>query len=160
MTDLENVYKFLAQRRIALVGLSQKPKHFSRTLFRELIDRKYNVCPVNPNADQIDGFQCHRSIADVMQVDYGEYPVGGAIIMTSPKKYRELTEQCIDAGVKRIWLYGIGGNQKKYADLDEKCRANDIVLIADLCPFMFLPQTALIHRFHGGILKIFGKYPK
>lgn len=160
MAKLEKIYEFLAQRRFALIGLSRNPKHFSRILFRELIDRKYHVCPVNPEVEKIDGFPCHKSIEDVMRVDYGEFPVGGAIIITSSDKYGELVEQCIKARIKRIWLYGIAGSNKKYSILEQKCREHDIALIADLCPFMFLPQPGFIHRLHGGIMKIFGKFPK
>lgn len=160
MAKLEKIYEFLAQRRIALIGLSRKPKHISRALFKELIDRKYNICPVNPEAEDIDGFPCHKSIEDVMKIDYGQFPVGGAIIMTSPEEYGELVEQCIKAGIKRIWLYGISGNDKKYNNLKKKCLEHNVIMIADLCPFMFLPQTAFIHRFHGGIMKLFGKFPK
>lgn len=160
MAKLETIYEFLAQRRIALVGLSKNPKHFSRMLFRELIERKYHVCPVNPLADNIDGFPCHKNIEDVMRTDYGEFPVGGALIMTSPEKYPLLVDQCIKAAVKRIWLFGVSGNDKKYPELSVMCKKNDVTLIVDLCPFMFLPQTGLIHRLHGGLLKLFGKFPQ
>ena len=40
--------EFLAQRRIALVGVSRDPRDLSRTLFRELRRRGYDVVPVNP----------------------------------------------------------------------------------------------------------------
>ena len=42
--------EFLAQRRIALVGVSRNPRDLSRTLFRELRRRGYDVVPVNPDA--------------------------------------------------------------------------------------------------------------
>lgn len=160
MVELNSIFDFLAQRRIALIGLSQNPKHFSRALFRELIDRKYQICPVNPNSDNIDGFPCYKNISEVMRTDYGQFPVGGALIMTSHEKYPELVEQCLQTGIKRIWLYGMGGNKNKYPELERICREQNVTLIADLCPFMFLPRTGFIHRLHGGILKLFGKYPQ
>jgi len=39
---------FLAQRRIALVGVSRDPRDLSRALFRELRGRGYDVVPVHP----------------------------------------------------------------------------------------------------------------
>ena len=49
-TTLDDVRDFLAQRRIAFVGLSRDPKHFSRVVFREMSQRGYDVVPVNPAA--------------------------------------------------------------------------------------------------------------
>jgi predicted CoA-binding protein len=47
---LEIIEDFLAQKRIALVGLSRQPKDFSVMLFEELCRRGYDVVPVNPGA--------------------------------------------------------------------------------------------------------------
>jgi predicted CoA-binding protein len=158
--DQDTIYDFLAQRRIALIGVSRKDKHFSRMLFKELIERRYQVCAVNPNAEHIDGFPCFNSITDVMKTDFGDTPVGGAIIIAAPDNFDQIADECLESGVKRIWLYGIMGNAPKHHEIIDKCRRANISIISDLCPFMFLPQTGLIHRLHAGFLKLTGKYPK
>jgi len=33
-------------------------------------------------------------------------------------------------------------------------------VVAGQCPFMFLPETAGVHRFHGLVRKIMGRYPR
>ena len=45
--SLETIDDFLAQRRIAMVGISREPKNFSVMLFEELSRRGYDVVPVN-----------------------------------------------------------------------------------------------------------------
>jgi predicted CoA-binding protein len=160
MSDLNKIYDFLAQRRIAVVGVSGNPKHFSRYLFRELIERKYQICPINPKLEHIDNFPCYKNITDVMQTDFGDTPVGGVIVMTARDKFTGIVGECIKAGVKRIWLYGTLGSQKANQESIDLCRAGNVDLISDYCPFMFLPQTGFIHRFHAGFLKLIGKYPK
>ena len=47
-TTLDDVQDFLAQRRIALVGLSRNSKDFSHVVFREMCNRGYDMIPVNP----------------------------------------------------------------------------------------------------------------
>ncbi len=45
---LETIEDFLAQKRIAMVGVSRHPKDFSADLFQELRRRGYDMVPVNP----------------------------------------------------------------------------------------------------------------
>ena len=42
---------FLAQKRLALVGLSRNPKSFSHTVYKELVDHGYEVIAVNRSTD-------------------------------------------------------------------------------------------------------------
>ena len=69
---------FLAQRRIALVGISRRPSDMSRTLFRELRARGYDVVPVNPELLSVDGVPCLHRLQDVSP------RVDGALLMTPP----------------------------------------------------------------------------
>jgi CoA binding domain len=48
-TSIEPIDDFLAQKRIAIVGISREEKSMSVILFKELCDRGYDVVPVNPN---------------------------------------------------------------------------------------------------------------
>ena len=59
MTDqgvsLEIINDFLAQKRIAMVGISREPRNFSVSLFQELCRRGYDMVPVNPNTPNVLG---------------------------------------------------------------------------------------------------------
>ena len=50
---------FLANQRVAVTGVSRTPKtHGSNNVYRRLRDRGYEVCAVNPNADEVEGDRC------------------------------------------------------------------------------------------------------
>ena len=53
-TMKEAASEFLANKRIAVTGVSRTPKdHGANTVFKRLRDRGYEVFPVNPNADKL-----------------------------------------------------------------------------------------------------------
>jgi len=53
--SMETIEDFLAQKRIAMAGISRDPASFSVKLFEELCRRGYDVVPVNPNAAEVQG---------------------------------------------------------------------------------------------------------
>ncbi|MBI1739477.1 MAG: CoA-binding protein, partial [Candidatus Koribacter versatilis] len=53
--SLETIEDFLAQKRIAMAGISRDPANFSVKLFEELCRRGYDVVPVNPNLQAVQG---------------------------------------------------------------------------------------------------------
>ena len=53
--SLETIEDFLAQRRIALIGVSRKLGSFSVPIFQEPTRRGYDVVPVNPNTPEFPG---------------------------------------------------------------------------------------------------------
>jgi predicted CoA-binding protein len=150
----DQIYDFLSKRRLAMIGLSSKDKDFSRLLFAEFLDRGYEMIGVHPEPDGFTGLPVVGSIKEIQP------PVEGVILMTPPNLNDGLIRECIDAGIKQIWVYGLSGSE--YADnaLVEECRGKNINLVANFCPFMFFPHTGFIHRFHGGIMKLIGRYPK
>jgi predicted CoA-binding protein len=56
--SFETIEAFLAQKRIAMIGISRNPKDFSASLFSELERRGYDIVPVNPKASEVMGRPC------------------------------------------------------------------------------------------------------
>ena len=56
---------FLAQKRIAVAGVSRSGNDFSNAIYRKLRDAGYQVYAVNPNIDEIDGEICYRQLAAI-----------------------------------------------------------------------------------------------
>ena len=54
-TSLDLIEDFLAQKRIAIVGMSCDAKSMSAILFKELSQRGCVVVPVNPNVVDVMG---------------------------------------------------------------------------------------------------------
>jgi len=153
--SLEAVEAFLAQTRIAMVGASRDPKDFSIALFDELCRRGYDVVPVNPNAAVVG----KRSCFCFPRVQDIQPPVTAALLMTSPEVTEAVVSDCAAAGIRQVWMYGAVGKGAVSRKAIAFCREHGIEVIPGLCPFMFLSGTGGIHRFHGFVRKITGRYP-
>src|SRR5271169_1168945 len=150
---LEIIDDFLAQKRIAMVGLSRQPKDFSVMLFEELCRRGYDIVPVNPGASEVLGRPCFARVQDIQP------PVDAVLLMTSPAVTESVVEDCAAAGIRRVWMYSSGGQGAVSAKAVEFCRARAMQVVPGECPFMFFPHAGL-HRIHGFVRKITGNYPR
>jgi predicted CoA-binding protein len=152
--SLETIEDFLAQKRIAMAGISRDAASFSVKLFEELCRRGYDVVPVNPNTAEVQGRRCFARVQDIQP------PVEAALLMTSPEATETVVNDCAEAGVRRIWMYRAGGKGAVSTKAVAFCRQQGIRVVPGQCPFMFLPDTAAFHRFHGLIRKVTGRYPR
>jgi hypothetical protein len=148
------IQDFLSHKRIAMVGVSREPKHFSVALFKELCRRGHEIVPVNPKAPSIEGRRCFARVQDIQP------PVKAALVMTPAEATDSVVADCFAAGVTHVWMHRAGGTGAVSAKAVEFCRAKGMAVIPGECPFMFLPGTAGVHRFHGFIRKITGRYPR
>lgn len=153
-TTMTDVREFLGLRRIALVGASRDPKDFSRYLLRELSEKGYEMVPVNPSTDELDGKQCFARVQDVQP------PVEGALLLTAPEKTEQVVRDCAEAGIRHLWMHRSSGPGAVSREAAEFCRKQGIQLVEGHCPFMFLPHTPFFHRIHGFVLKLTGSYPR
>jgi uncharacterized protein len=151
--SLETIYDFLASKRIAMVGISRNPADFSAKLFEEFCRQGYDMVPVNPAAAEIHAKKCFPRLQDV------EPPVDAAILMTSAEVTDAVVRDCAEAGIGRIWMYRAGGKGAVSPRAVQFCQERGIRVVAGECPFMFLPEVAAFHRFHGFLRKITGRYP-
>ena len=152
--SLETIEDFLAQKRIAMVAISREPANLNATLFEELCRRGYDVVPVNPNTVEVRGRQCFARVQDIQP------PVEAALLMTSPEVTEIVVKDCADAGIRRVWMYRGTGKGSVSAKALAFCHERGIQVVPGQCPFMFLPDAAGFHRFHGFIRKITGRYPR
>jgi predicted CoA-binding protein len=142
-TAMDKAREFLALKRMALVGISRNEKDFSRGIYRELVRRGYDVVPVNPALAEVEGRPCRARIQDVRP------PPEVALLLTSPERTEQVVRDCLEAGVRRVWMHrgvGPGAVSPKAVAF---CEANGIEVAAGVCPFMALPGSAWPHRLHG-----------
>ena len=152
-TSLEAIEDFFAQKRIAIAGVSRDPASLSVKLFEEFCRRGYDVVPVNPNLAEVQGRKCFARLQDVQPV------VDAVLLMTSPEATSVVVRDCAEAGVRRVWMFSDGRQGAVSEQALEFCRSKAIQVIPGQCPFMFLPNTGGIHRFHGFIRKVTGRFP-
>ena len=150
----ETVDDFLAQKRIAMIGVSRDPKSFSVSLFRELSKRGYDVVPVNPAVKEVEGRPSYARVQDIQPT------VDAALLMSSPAVTDRAVRDCAEAGIRRVWMYRAGGRGAVSLDAVRFCEEHGIKVVPGQCPFMFLPGAEGVHRFHGFLRRITGRYPR
>lgn len=153
-TSLETIHEFLAQKRIAMIGVSREPSSFSVRLFQELIRRGYDLVPVNPHTPNVFGHPCFARVQDVTP------PVQAALLITSPEITETVVEDCARVGVRLVWMHRGIGEGAVSPKAVAFCHEQGIEVIAGECPFMFLSKSEAVHRLHGFLHKITGRYPR
>ncbi len=148
---LDRAREFLAQKRIAVVGISRDEKDFSRQVLRALVKAGYEVVPVNPALDVAEGKACFPHVQDVKP------PVNAALLLTPPTQTEEVVRDCARAGVRYVWMHRGMGVGAASAEAVRYCDAHGISVVTDLCPFMALPETGFPHSLHAWARTRFGK---
>ncbi len=154
MTTQEMIDEFLLTKRFAMIGVSRNPKDLSRQLYTEFNRRGYDIVSVNPLSPEIEGKRCYARIQEVSP------PVTSALIMVAGAASEKLVQECAEAGISLVWLYGVSGIKNVHPAAVERCAELGIKVITGYCPFMVLPNTSFVHRFHGVVWKMLGKYPQ
>lgn len=151
---IDTIHDFLAQKRIAMIGISRDPRSFSAQLFQEFVRRGYEMVPVNPQGGEVAGKPCSVRVQDIQP------PLEAAIVMTTPEVTEHVVRDCAEAGVRRVWIFRGAGKGSVSKKALEFCREHGMQVIPGECPFMFFPQTEFVHRAHGFFRKMAGHYPQ
>ncbi len=150
------VEDFLAQKRIAVAGVSRTRKDAANTIYQKLKDTGYQVFPVNPNADTIEGDTCYP---DLKSIPDG---VNGVVIATRPEVAEHVVRECAEVGVPRVWIHRafefMGSSVSEEAVAF--CRENDISVIEGGCPMMFCEPVDFGHKCMRWISQMTGGLPQ
>ena len=150
MTSKKLVAEFIAQKNLAIVGVSRNPKKFGNYIYRELKGKGYNVFPVNSGAEVIEGDSCYPNVKGLSG------KVEGVIINVPPEETEKVLRDVNLAGIKKVWMQQ--GSQSKEAE--KYCEENGIDFVSNECIIMFAQPTGFGHRAHRWIWGILGKLPK
>jgi uncharacterized protein len=141
MTIKEAASRFLAQKRIAVTGVSRKPTdHGSNAVFKRLRDRGYEVFAVNPNADTVEGA---RSYHDLKSIPGG---IQAVVIATAPDKADGTMRECVELGIKHVWMHRSYGQGSVSPTAAAYGRQHGITVIDGGCPLMFDPTADFGHK--------------
>ncbi len=155
-TRNQKVTDFLAQRRIAVAGVSRTKQDAANLIYRRLKARGYEVFPVNPNATVIEGNRCFPTVASIPG------GVDGVVIATRPAVADTIVHQCLEAGIPRVWMHQSlvhGGTSVSPAAV-EFCREHHIEAIAGGCPLMYGNTSDFGHRCMRWIMRLTGGLPE
>jgi len=150
MKPLASIKEFLAQKHLAIAGVSKGKNKFGNTIFKELSKKNYQLYPVHPKLIEYENINCYPNIKSLPA------EVSGLIICIKPDKAEKLVNEAVEKGIRHIWLQQGAHNDSTLKMSNE----HNINLITKQCVLMFAAPDAFIHRFHRGINKMLGIYPK
>jgi uncharacterized protein len=149
MKTLKQINQFIECQPIALVGVSRNPKKFGYVAFRELREKGMKIIPVNPEADEILGEKVYHDVTSLPD------EVKGIIIMTKKSLTASVVREAISKGVKNIWIQQMADSQEAL----DLLKGTDINFISGECILMHYNAHG-IHKFHGRLRKLFGRFPR
>ena len=150
MTTLNEIQKFLAEKKFAIAGVSRNEKKWGGAIFKELTGKGFELYPINPNADEIQGVKCYKSVKDLPD------DVKHLHITTKKIETEAVVKDAIEKGIEMIWIQQ-GSQTPEAIEAAEKA---GISLISKKCIMMFAEPVKSFHSFHRALVKFFGGYPK
>jgi uncharacterized protein len=146
---------FLANKRVAVTGVSREPKsHGSNIVYKRLRERGYEVFPVNPNTDVVEGDACYP---DLRSVPGG---VDAVVIATRPELAEATMRECADLGIRHVWMHRGPGAGSVSKTATEYGRAQGLTVIDGGCPCMFGSTADLGHKAMRVIFSLSGNVPR
>ena len=156
MTLEDKVHDFLAQKRIAVAGVSRSNgEHAAGNLIYErLKNTGHEVFAVNPHLKTFDGDPCYP---DLRSIPGG---VDGVVIITRPAITEQIVRDCPAVGVRRVWMHqSMAKGTSVSREAVEYCRERDITVIAGACPMMYGAGVDFGHTCMRWWLKLTGGLP-
>ncbi len=158
MAKVDNmVQDFLSQKKIAVVGVSYKRDTGCNLTYKKFKENGYQVFGVNPRISTYDGDICYADLKSIP-----EKP-DAVFILASPKVTSQIVQQCVDLGIKHVWMHCMMGTKPGLAagmtsvsqEAVEMCKANGVAVIPGSCPNQFL-KPDFGHSMMRGMWRIFG----
>jgi len=111
--EIQKMYNF---KNIAVVGMSRDPVKPAHFVPKYMIERGYNIIPVNPSANEIQGKRTYAKVSDIKsQVDMID------VFRPSEDVYSVVEDSVKKPDVKVIWLQeGIHNAEAEKMALDNK----------------------------------------
>ncbi len=157
MPKLDTLVKdFLAQKTIAVVGVSDKRETGSNEAYRRFKSTGYAVKAVNPRLSSFDGDPCYPNLRSIPAKP------DAVFILANPKISEQIVQECVDLGIQHVWMHclmgtkpGLGaGSSSVSAEAVRMCQEHGIAVIPGACPNQFLKPDfghSLIRVMFGAI---------
>lgn len=134
------VQDFLAQKKIAVVGVSDKRETGCNLAYKKFKENGYQVFAVNPRLTTYEGVTCYPDLKTIPE------KLDAVFILTSPKVTEQIVQQCVDLGIRHVWMHCMMGTKPGLAAsmtsvsqaAVQSCRENGIAVIPGACPNQYL----------------------
>ena len=143
------IYDFLSQRSLAVVGVSRNTKKFGNAIYRTLKQQGFKVYPIHREADSIEGDRCYPGFMALPE------KVGGVVLCVPPVETEKILQDVLEAGIGHVWMQR---GAESYAAI-RFCEKNGITAVHGQCILMFAEPVKSFHKFHRWVTMLIGRYP-
>jgi predicted CoA-binding protein len=110
-------------RRVAVVGISDRPSRDSYRVAAYLAQAGYTIIPVNPNVTQVLGERCWPTLDDAPK------PIEVVDVFRRSELVEPVVDAAIRVGAKAVWMQDGVVNEAAAA----KARAAGLLVVMDRC---------------------------
>lgn len=150
------VQDFLAQKRIAVAGVSRKSGQTPNMIYQKLKDTGHEVYAINPNAQMVEGDPCYPDVKSTPARP------DGVMIVTRPELTEKIVRDCAEAGITRVWMHcSLLHGARSTSDTAVKfCEEHGISVIPSGCPMMYAAPVDFAHKCMKWMMRVMGRLPK
>jgi predicted CoA-binding protein len=158
MAKIDTLVKdFLAQKKIAVIGVSDQRETGCNMAYKKFKDAGYQVYAVNPRITTFSGDACYPDLKSLPEKPEAVF------ILANPRVTEQVVHECVELGVKHVWMHcmlgtkpGLAASMSSVSDEAVRlCRENGIAVIPGSCPNQFLKPDAG-HGIMRGLFRTFG----
>jgi hypothetical protein len=141
MATINNfVQDFLAQKTIAIVGVSEKRETGANLNYKTFRKHGYRVYAVNPRISTFDGAPCYPDLRSIP-----EKP-DAVFMLVNPEVTDQIVQQCVELGIRHVWMHCMlgtkpglsAGSTSVSPSAVNECRKHGIAVIPGSCPAQWL----------------------
>ena len=158
MAEIDNrVQAFLAQKKIAVVGVSAARETGSNFNYQKFKDAGYTVYAINPKIQVFKGDPCYPDLKSIPEKPEAVF------ILANPKVTEQIVQECVDLGIRHVWMHCMMGTKPGLVasmtsvsqEAVRLCRENGIAVIPGTCPAQFL-KPDVGHAMMRGLWRMCG----
>lgn len=124
MQDL--IKEFMGKKCFAVVGATDNTEKYGNRIVKNLKKRGYEVYPVNPNLEEVEGIKCYPDLYTLpCKVDVVDFVV-------PPRVTEAVLQDCEKLDLKSIWLQP--GSESEAAI--DYCHRHGMQVVHDVCVMM------------------------
>ena len=119
--EIKNILE--RSKKIAIVGLSPKEERDSNRVAKFLMEKGYEIVPVNPGQKEILGQDCFKTLTDI------PFKVDLVDLFLNPERVPPVVDQAIEIGAPVLWMQeGV-----IHHEAAQKAREAGLTVVMDRC---------------------------
>lgn len=147
----EKVDDFLAQKRIAVCGLSRSKETGAGAIYLKLRENNFDVVPIHPEAEALYDDTCYPNLSAIPG------GVDAVFIMNSPDISEGIVYEAANLGIKHVWMHDNTMMPSSVSQVAVDFATKQNMNVIDVgCPIMFF-QPDFFHSCMRWIIKARGK---